>query len=188
VPIATVVSDTSLPEIRVGARGGGASGGLAFRMEKQQQDNWCWAATTASIANFYHPGSGWSQCLLANQEFGQTTCCANGGTPQCNKGGYPDSALRRTGHLDRMASGAASYSEIAQQVGARRPLGVVIYWDGGGGHFVVAAGYGGARGGGPGGGKVRVEDPWYGPSQVDYSTLVKGYQGAGSWAFAAYTR
>jgi hypothetical protein len=34
---------------------------------------------------------------------------------------------------------------------------------------------------------VHVEDPWYGPSDVAYATLVSGYQGTGSGDSAGLT-
>jgi len=54
---------------------------------------------------------------------------------------------------------------------------------GGGAHFVAIGGY-----------RerpveyVHVEDPWYGPSDVPYSTLVNGYQGTGSWTHSYWTK
>ena len=41
----------------------------------QQQSNWCWDATTVSITLFYEPHRNLTQCQLANQALGKSTCC-----------------------------------------------------------------------------------------------------------------
>lgn len=39
---------------------------IYFSMQHQQQSNWCWAATATSVALFYQPASGWTQCQVAS--------------------------------------------------------------------------------------------------------------------------
>ena len=158
---------------------------LAFSMQHQEQTNWCWSAVSTSVSHFYNPGSGWTQCGLANAELGQTTCCANGASPQCNVDGYLDRALGRTGNLQSWAGGAIALGRVEQEVNAGRVVGVRIGWAGGGGHFVALAGYADA---GSGAGFVSVEDPWYGPSRVSYDSVRTAYQGSGSWTHTYYTR
>ena len=41
---------------------------LDFSMHHQQQTNWCWAAVSTSVALFFNPSSGWTQCAVANGE------------------------------------------------------------------------------------------------------------------------
>lgn len=156
---------------------------LVFTMQHQQQTNWCWAAVSTSIANFFGtsgPGGGaWFQCDVANGELGQTGCCGNGGTPACNQDWYLDLALKRVSHLAGPAtSGPASFSYIMNEIDARRPVGVRIGWNDGGGHFVALTGYDETNGAQ----ELDIEDPWYGPSTYDYGTFVSSYQaGAGQW-------
>jgi len=57
---------------------------LRFTMQPQQQTQWCWAAVSVSINLFYHPASGRTQCAVANTAMGQTTCCQDGSSAQCN--------------------------------------------------------------------------------------------------------
>lgn len=43
---------------------------LNFAMQHQAQDQWCWAATSVSIAAFYEPNTSWTQCSMTNAERG----------------------------------------------------------------------------------------------------------------------
>src|SRR5262249_28827267 len=65
-----------------------------FEMQQQLQSNWCWAAVASSVAKHYDQTSGWPQCEIANQELGQTCCCTNGGSPDCDKPWCLDLALK----------------------------------------------------------------------------------------------
>ncbi len=156
---------------------------LTFTIQHQQQTNWCWAAVAVSVSLYYNSASGWTQCSLANAELGQTTCCANGSTAQCNQPWYLDRALTRTANLSSWVSGSVGLSTVEQEVDAARLVGVRIGWSGGGGHFVVIEGYQEN-----GAGYVYIEDPWYGASYVGYDTLRTAYQGSGSWTHTYYTR
>jgi hypothetical protein len=115
---------------------------------------------------------------VVNNQQGQTTCCQNGGSAQCNVPWYLEKALTCIGHLAAPpTSGAETFSYIQSEIDAGRPVGVRIGWFGGGGHFVIVRGYDDTAGNQ----LVDVEDPWYGPSIVDYAAFATAYQGAGSW-------
>jgi hypothetical protein len=156
---------------------------LTFTMQHQQQTNWCWAAVATSVTLFYSSAGTWTQCSLVNAELGQTTCCTDGSTSQCNQAWYLDLALTRVGNLDHVAGGSIALSGVEQEIDAGRLVGVRIGWSGCGGHFVALEGYqeGGA-------GFVYVEDPWYGPSYVGYDTFRSMYQGSGSWTHTYFSR
>jgi hypothetical protein len=158
-------------------------GQLAFTMQPQQQTNWCWSAVATSVTLYYDPGSTWVQCTVANAELGQTTCCTNGATSQCNQPWYLDLALTRVGNLDHWAGGSIALSAVENEIDSGRLVGARIGWSGGGGHFVVLEGYQE-----DGAGFVYVEDPWYGPSYVGYDTFRTAYQGSGSWTHTYFTR
>ncbi len=36
---------------------------LKVQEQRQRESEWCWAATTSSITNFYTYGSPWTQCM-----------------------------------------------------------------------------------------------------------------------------
>lgn len=156
---------------------------LGFPMQKQQQTQWCWSAVATSTSLFYNPRSGWTQCILVNQEFNQNSCCQSGNGSSCNKPWYLERALQRTGNLERWNAGAASFNQVQQEIDARHPLGVRIGWSGGGGHFVILDGYDAGNGQ-----NLSIKDPWYGQSTYSYNAFKTGYQGMGSWTHSYYTK
>ena len=169
--------------------GGAASGVerkwtlLSLQVPRQEQDNWCWAATSVGVARFYDSDSRWTQCRIVNRDLDRDDCCADGAGGPCDVYGYLERALGTVGHLERMTTGAAGPKQVASDIEARRPIGARVAWSGGGAHFLALGGwrelpepY------------VHVEDPWYGSSDVPYATLVNGYQGSGSWTHSYWTR
>lgn len=160
---------------------------LSFTGQAQIQTEWCWSAVSVSISLFYNSGSGWTQCTMANQELGQTTCCQDGSTPQCDQPWYLDRALKRSGNLNGVSSGTASFAQVVAAVNQNRALGVRIGWAGGGGHFVTVAGYDDSD---PANQLVYVADPAPGtaPAWVAYNTLRNSYQGSGTWTHSYETR
>jgi hypothetical protein len=158
---------------------------IGFQVQAQLQPNWCWSAVSTSVSHFYNPASACTQCALANAELGQTTCCADGTTAQCNRDWYLDRALTRTGNLQSWVGNPVVLGDIEHELNAGRPLGVRIGWQGGGGHFVVLAGYSDP---GTGPGFLNIEDPFYGKSRMPYSAFRNAYQGSGEWTHTYYTR
>jgi hypothetical protein len=153
---------------------------LAFAMQPQLMSNWCWSAVGTSVAMFYNPASGVTQCTLAGAELGGD--CCNDPAP-CNQDWFLDRALLRVGHLQLFAGGAQLLGTVQQVIDQDQPLGVRIQWAGGGGHFVVISGYDEAAS------VVTVEDPLnLGPVIVDYATFVSSYQGVGSWSHSYFTQ
>jgi Papain-like cysteine protease AvrRpt2 len=43
---------------------------LGFTMQHQEQSEWCWAATSVSVAVYYDSQTGWTQCTMVNAEKG----------------------------------------------------------------------------------------------------------------------
>jgi hypothetical protein len=157
---------------------------LGFAMQHQQQTNWCWAATSVSVAAFYDPATGWTQCSMVNAELGRNDCCGAGAGGPCNQPWYLDSALQRAGRLNQFVTGALSTVQVGAEMAGSTPVGVRTGWAGGGGHVLVVRGrfrsneieY------------VSVADPWYGDSDVSYSSFLNQYQGSGTWTHTYKTR
>ncbi|MBV8989166.1 MAG: hypothetical protein JO372_11475 [Solirubrobacterales bacterium] len=149
---------------------------VAFTMQTQQQSEWCWSAVATSVSLFYSSASAWTQCSLANAQLGQTTCCQNGSTAQCNQPWYLDRALSETGNLAQYQSGTVALEVIDQQIKARHPIGARIGWQGAGGHFVTITGWLNLLA--P---DVEIHDPFYGTSQITLSEFTNDYQGNGTW-------
>lgn len=157
---------------------------IPFSMQHQLQTNWCWSATSVSVAHYYASTSSWTQCEMANRELGQTTCCTNGSGSQCNQGHVLDAPLRRANVLDHMTGGTVAYATVRGEIDAGRPLPIRIGWAGGGGHFVALDGYRTL-----GDEWVAIGDPWYGDSDVALASLTGGtYQGSGGWTHTYFTR
>ncbi len=155
---------------------------LNFSMQAQTQTNWCWSAVSVSTSKFYNSASQWTQCSLANQQLGQSTCCQNGGTTACNQTWYLDRALTETDNLDAWQNGTVTQQILEGEIVRRFPVGVRIGWSGGGGHFVIVDGATTSNS------TVHVEDPIYGTSDIAYSTLASSYQGSGSWTHTYFTK
>ena len=155
---------------------------LGFSMQPQQQTNWCWSAVATSTSHFYNAGSTWTQCTLANQQLGQTTCCQNGASTACNVAWYLDRALGATGNLDGWQGGTVSQAILEGDLVKTCPVGVRIAWSGGGAHFIIVDGATTSNS------TVHVEDPIYGTSDIAYNTLVTKYQGTGSWTHTYFTK
>lgn len=162
-------------------------------VEHQQQTQWCWAGVSNSVSHFYDAGSTWTQCTIVNAELGQTTCCTNGSTATCNKPWYLDKALTRVGCLLSMASGTLSFATVKSLINSSRPPCARQGWSGGGGHFMAIVCYfegllGRIAGAGSTAKRLRISDPWYGDSVVDYDVFVSGYQGSGTWTHSYRTQ
>jgi len=154
---------------------------LAFSMQQQEQDNWCWAACAASTALYYDSSSSWTQCAVANGELGFSNCCDDPVPPACDVYGYLDQALIVVGHFSTMHSSQAPETAVYTEVDADRPRGIRVAWSGGGAHFVICTGDDGR-------GTVTVSDPFYGTSVIPYATLQGSYQGSGVWTHTYFTR
>ncbi|MFI9596416.1 papain-like cysteine protease family protein [Nonomuraea sp. NPDC052265] len=160
---------------------------LDFAMQHQQQTQWCWSATSVSVAAFYDPATAWTQCSLVNAERGLNTCCgpAASDANSCNQPWFVNTALTRVGHLRDTPAGALSLDQIRAELLASSPIGVRIGWAGGGGHAVVVKGRFHDAAGVE---YVSVADPWAGDSDVPYDTFRNNYQGSGTWTHTYRTQ
>jgi hypothetical protein len=160
---------------------------LGLNEQYQQQSEWCWGATTVSISLFYNPASTWTQCSLVNNAFGQTTCCTNGNTWQCNKGWFPNLSLAITGNLSPLPTSAPEpLFKVMFEINGGRPISIGIWWSGGGGHSIVIDGYDNSNPSAP---TIDIQDPWYGPSTQDFNSFPNSYHGTGTtWGTTYFTK
>jgi hypothetical protein len=158
---------------------------LQFDEQTQEQSEWCWAATTVSIAQYYDSATTWTQCTLVNRAFNLTDCCQDGGSDACNQPGDPAQALPIVGHLSSTANGAATLATVISEINGGHPISVGIYWTGGGGHNPAISGYDNSNPAAP---VIDVQDPFYGPSTPDFNTFPGQYEGGASWADTYYTK
>lgn len=176
---------------------------LPMVWQQQQQSNWCWAACTSMVCQFYIPTMFPSQCSVAtitiNTGRSQTSidCCdptVASTTGNSTWGILPPLAL--TGHFASMVWASMNFGALLGELSAGRPVCVQIAWRSGGGHFIVINGAEQSFWFFPyfphfppippippitPTELVYVEDPWYGPTVCTYSQLVNNYQGSGTW-------
>lgn len=157
-----------------------------FVTQPQGPSQWCWACASTSIAQHY-PAPRYSQpCDLVNDELGQTTCCQNGHSVNCDQPWFLDLALKRTGNFDSAIPRSLTLLEIKTEVDSDRPIGVRIEWGDGSGHFVVVGGYDDTL---PvGSERVQIYDSLYGDGQADISQFTSAYLGSGRWTDTYFTR
>lgn len=158
---------------------------LDFAMQHQQQTQWCWAATSTSVAAYYDAATAWTQCTVVNAEVGRNDCCGGAGSvAPCNQPWWLDRALQRVAHFNQILGSPLTITQLASELAKPAPLGTRIGWSGGGGHFMVLRGRfvsGGVD-------YVSVADPWYGDSDVTYDNYRNRYQGTGSWTHSYKTQ
>jgi hypothetical protein len=157
---------------------------LNFTMQHQLQDNWCWAATSASTSLFYDHSTPWTQCKVANSALTRNDCCLNLNPNPCDVPWYLDKALSVTGNFASYLPNALSINDISTQIDAGTVIGVRVGWSNGDGHFVVIYGYD-ASNPDP---FVYIADPIYPTSYLELSTFTSEYQGTGTWTDTYYTK
>jgi len=112
-----------------------------FRIQHQEQDQWCWAAVTASVCVFYEDAAHQQQCGLANHFLetvrGGTDCCSDGSSDDCNVPFGLADALRELGRLNPPVRGPLTFQDLGQQIEANRPIGVRIQLADFSAHFIV---------------------------------------------------
>ncbi len=169
------------------APGGGPAGAqwpdtrrLNFELWHQDMDNWCWAAVSSAIGNYYDGRARWSQCGVASRCL--TEACCPPATP-CDRGWYLELGLADVQHPATL-EWPLDISQIQQHINAETPIGVRIQWpDPDKGHFIVIEGYDRT----PDGDVIYVEDPWTGSHNVDSQELNEAYDGKGRWSHTYLT-
>lgn len=151
---------------------------LAFNMQRQVQNQWCWSATTVSIAAYHDAASQWTQCSLVNAEFQRNDCCNNGSSANCNKPWWLEAPMTRTGHFAQTVNGALTPAQVGAEMVKSCPIAVATMWAGGGGHAIVVKGrylVNGTE-------WVTIADPWDGDFEVTYDDFRNRYKGSGTWS------
>lgn len=115
----------------------------------QEQQNWCWAATTAGVHNFVYSKTDPNdvkKCEVANRMLDLTDCCnlTNGQTPiECNvQSGLTLPLFEYDCHKTTFAN-KVDFDNIMAEIDNDLPLCVRVVWQQGfgEGHFAVIVGY-----------------------------------------------
>lgn len=167
--------------------GSGPGAMLNVQIPAQVRTNWCWAAVTEGIWEYYAPGAK-LQCEIASQVLGHNhadNCCC-GGNQLCNRAYYLDVALQTFGFFNKRQDFALSPDALMYELVASRPVGIRIQWPSRLGHFVVASAIEKLDGGAY---RVTIQDPW-GPKvhQQLFADLQSNYDSRiGRWTHTYLT-
>src|SRR4051794_20373658 len=107
---------------------------MPFVIQTQKQDQWCWAAVSATVDQYFDAQTTSSQCSIAQQVLGNDCC---GAMEPCNQPYFLDEALKKVGRLREVRPGFLSFEQAKAEIQKGFPIGVRIGWFGGGGHFLL---------------------------------------------------
>ena len=165
--------------------GAGSANPLTLSMPVQAMENWCWAAVSLAVAQFFGR-HGYTQCSIASALAG-TDCCADPTAGTCDhQRSLKDALIAVNSFRDRL-DGATSFKDMETEIDSQRPLGVRVQWpDDGGGHFVAIAGYAADQGRSD----VVVDDPLDGLRRtMPIGELTDNYRNlGGSWTHSYFVQ
>jgi hypothetical protein len=176
-----------------------------YNLVYQCCSNWCWAAVTTAVTNYYSGGSV-NQCTVVNTTLGRSDCCegtcdqsgcyggicgpGNCSSAACNVDYYLPDALYAMHHLNVWIGGTISVwgsdQSVISQLSSMKPIGARIVWSGGGAHFLAIIG---CQCSGAGAEPIlSVADPIFGPSSPTYTNLCTNYLSSGHWVETTLTK
>jgi len=156
---------------------------LSYAQERQQQDQWCWAAVAVSVSAFLHPPQQFGQCGVVQKVANLNGCCA--APSSCNVTGSLRNALAFTGNLVQEPSGMVDLPFIQGQIrDAGRPVGIRIARDDNTAHVMAIVGF---EGDGPSC-QLTIEDPFFGRDRISYDTLRNHRYKNGRWSHTYFTK
>jgi Papain-like cysteine protease AvrRpt2 len=153
---------------------------IGFTMEEQEQDEWCWAANAISAAEYFG-STAWTQCLLANTQLNQSTCCTDGSSNECNKPWYLDKALTKTTCHFTYLNAPIALSEIVRYLTAGIAIEARIGWTDGAGNFDGSGHFVAVTTADLTTTSLHIQDPWYHSSDVGYEDFLQRYKTVGVW-------
>ncbi|MBY3116691.1 papain-like cysteine protease family protein [Rhizobium laguerreae] len=173
-------------------RGGAArSKKLSLSIALQEQSNWCWAAVSHSISQFYDSASAWTQCKIVNEGLDRQDCCGSAASNRvrCNVPWYLDRALSLTSNFVDLLTAhapapAMSFAAIQTQINKGTAVCTRVGWTGGGGHFQAIVGW---TIGSSGDEYIVVSDPIYKETTILVRDFAASYQAGGKWTHAYLT-
>lgn len=165
-------------------------------VEKQINDNGCWAYVASAISMFYTHNTGpWTPCALMNEVYGNAACfdcCNDVSDPRCDKIMHIEDVFRDITHNLREPpiSGHVTAAEIREQLLAQAPVCIRILWPGGDGlaHDVIITGI---RTDSEGQWWVDIADPKRNPINNEWplSELFQdNYGNGGAWQYTYFTQ
>jgi len=164
---------------------------LAVPLTVQEQDQWCWAGSSAAVLAYY--GTPVAQCNIAEytrlnatwHNFGSVNCCTNP-NQGCNYWNYNwyyagsiEDILSHWGVGTTPLGSALSLIQSTDEITGNRPFIIRWGWTTGGGHFVIGHGVEGNT--------MYYMNPWPGEGMkiADYNWVV--FDGSHTWTHSQTT-
>jgi hypothetical protein len=142
------------------------AGVLTVKQHDQEQDQWCWAASSQAILEYYRTIKTQTTIAQYGTDGQNIWNWLYGSTTNPTRNGIDLILL----HFAKLATthygNSLAESSVKTQIDAHRPFVVRWGWDTGGGHFVVARGLVSDN--------MYLMDPWYGPTINTYSWVCRG--------------
>lgn len=139
---------------------------LNVPQKNQEMDQWCWAASSQAILQYYHTIKTQTEIAQYGTEGQNIWNWIYGSSTNPTRNGVDLILLYfaklATTHYDS----SLLQSAVQTQINARRPVVIRWAWDSDGGHIIVARGIEGDN--------MYLMDPWYGPTINTYSWVVSG--------------
>lgn len=148
-----------------------------FKLQQQEQSNWCWAAIVASIRERFRPEEPITQSELANIVFERDDCNIDGASIHCNRPYALQKALELVDHLMEALLTPITFDDVVREIDNNRPVIVAlkppIYFIG---HYVMIVNI-------ELDGKLKVLDPRKPnkPILVGYRQLRDGFENGHTW-------
>jgi hypothetical protein len=182
-------------------------GRINFRIQLQEQSEWCWAAVATSIEKYFNRASTLEQCNVVNRVLQPSSddlpgngctggcddckCCCDPDSDICNTPAPLEEALQKIHKWRATLPRPLRFDEIQREIDRGRPIGAGITWASGNsaaygrisdptpkGHFVVIRGY---RVLSSGARQLDVADPLNASGLVDFDEFTLAYYGDGAW-------
>jgi papain like cysteine protease AvrRpt2 len=150
-----------------------------FPIQQQQMSQWCWAACTSSVSDFYGDSPVLTQAALEAAINNKPSCAYGPLTSFCNDTGDLADSLAYVNHFVPPVAGVLSPGQVLSEITVGRPVCCQMYIPGVGGHTVVIvdAQQQGTQV------TLMVADPANGQIlPMYYDDFRDNYQGNGSWS------
>lgn len=125
------------------------SGNLNIPLVTQEHSEWCWAASSNAVLNYYSQTP--SQCEIVNWAFGLNYACGNSDFNWNSYANQPNSLYGGSGSVQDILqswsvpnsaySYPLSWRGVMWDINANRPFIIRYGWTNGGGHIMVGSGY-----------------------------------------------
>lgn len=143
---------------------------LSVPLTTQEHSQWCWAASSKAILNYYYKTP--SQCQIVNWAYGLNYACgnttfnwnsyANQPNSMYGTGGSVQNILNAWGVSNGAYNVASSWNSVVWDINNNRPFVIRYGWSNGGGHIMVGRGYETYYGTQ----YIYIMDPWPGEGQT----------------------